>query len=961
MSGFLEEHDNSVVKMQRSERRQQALTKKRAAFEDREASSQGKLSHVKHAGKVLGAKDKAVSHRSTRTLTRTCLANSSVELSIDVPAVRPGHAGRWIKWVRKPSAARMSKYVMGAVAMQDSVEIGEEVLQVLSLVPTTIDARAVIASYVLEKADQALPEARSALAGWLWKELKLDQPDGALTLATAAEETRNLEAPASTNEFAIAQQPGHHHDSMENEYLSEKMGRARTRELKIYKKRAAYRERIAEAKASKASTKQPVRKDVVKPHRAARVAKRTSLANSSIEHSVDVPAVCPGTAGKWVRWIRKPYVSPCAKYLHLQVSSAVQSQAAESVLSSAPGAYEHVGEVVHDATKTDSEEVATQNAFDSKDLVDAKKDFGMDDSDAATEAPDSAVPSVSSTPETSPALQCSGEPTMSWEDELQPLPTSVTSPVMQYCAEPSLPSEDLKALKEIDDNLPRDRSSEAESPTMPASSTMQIDTAALLAKDVGAEKQENTELCSQEKLASEVETRKAIMRNLLHWQQEAHEEELQKLRMKLKEAEEQRESMAAAAADASAQKPRTAEVSSKISKAAALRIGREIEKRQAAEAQKARQASARLEEMRAAAAAKVGEAARLREEAEAEAAALAAQALAGATANAEKIAEACVKHAELEAQAMQEAALQEASEKANAMMRKAAEDAQILCAAAEKEVDTLKENLSSKSVELELLAVRVDTEKLGLEKRKAVMRDVLQAQQEAHNAQVQELTAKLAAEQEAHKSKVVETEVNERKRKIQDCETKISKLKLGQQLERQAAMECKKQRQSAARLQEMRNKAEAQMQEAMRRREVAEAQMQEVTRKREETEAEMEAARGRLFAEKERAHKEVRDAEGRATAIVEEAQKAAQEMCKPTESDLGEVEESPEQTSPAAEAQTFAMVEEGLSEELVAPEASADLDEDFMEWCLSGTVMTQAESEGEGDDEDDAVSWTVLA
>jgi hypothetical protein len=310
---------------------------------------------------------------------------------------------------------------------------------------------------------------------------------------------------------------------------------------------------------------------------------------------------------------------------------------------------------------------------------------------------------------------------------------------------------------------------------------------------------------------------------------------------------------------------------------------------------------------------------------------------------------------------MQEAALQEASEKANAMMRKAAEDAQILCAAAEKEVDTLKENLSSKSVELELLAVRVDTEKLGLEKRKAVMRDVLQAQQEAHNAQVQELTAKLAAEQEAHKSKVVETEVNERKRKIQDCETKISKLKLGQQLERQAAMECKKQRQSAARLQEMRNKAEAQMQEAMRRREVAEAQMQEVTRKREETEAEMEAARGRLFAEKERAHKEVRDAEGRATAIVEEAQKAAQEMCKPTESDLGEVEESPEQTSPAAEAQTFAMVEEGLSEELVAPEASADLDEDFMEWCLSGTVMTQAESEGEGDDEDDAVSWTVLA
>jgi len=54
---------------------------------------------------------------------------------------------------------------------------------------------------------------------------------------------------------------------------------------------------------------------------------------------------------------------------------------------------------------------------------------------------------------------------------------------------------------------------------------------------------------------------------------------------------------------------------------------------------------------------------------------------------------------------------------------------------------------------------------------------------------------------------------------------------------------------------------------------------------------------------------------------------------------------------------TFVIVEEDLCE--VASEALADQDEDFMEWCLSGTVMAQAASEV--DEDEDVVSWTVLA
>jgi len=90
-----------------------------------------------------------------------------------------------------------------------------------------------------------------------------------------------------------------------------KLQRASRRASSLSKDKAEYKKRASMSPRTRKASAGPVGSDFATPHRAARVAIRTSLAKGKIASSSDMPQISMGHAGSWTRWVQKPSVSKC--------------------------------------------------------------------------------------------------------------------------------------------------------------------------------------------------------------------------------------------------------------------------------------------------------------------------------------------------------------------------------------------------------------------------------------------------------------------------------------------------------------------------------------------------------------------------------------------------------------------------------------------------------------------------
>lgn len=88
-----------------------------------------------------------------------------------------------------------------------------------------------------------------------------------------------------------------------------KLHTASRRASSLHKDRVEYKKQCEASSKNRAKSAGPRGSDFSAPHRAARAATRSLLAQGSIAASEDMPQISMGCAGTWERWIRKPSIS----------------------------------------------------------------------------------------------------------------------------------------------------------------------------------------------------------------------------------------------------------------------------------------------------------------------------------------------------------------------------------------------------------------------------------------------------------------------------------------------------------------------------------------------------------------------------------------------------------------------------------------------------------------------------
>lgn len=88
-----------------------------------------------------------------------------------------------------------------------------------------------------------------------------------------------------------------------------KLQTASRRASSLHKDRVEYNHRAEASSKNRAKSAGPRGSDFSAPHRAARAATRSLLAQGAVAAGEDMPRISMGCAGTWERWIRKPAVS----------------------------------------------------------------------------------------------------------------------------------------------------------------------------------------------------------------------------------------------------------------------------------------------------------------------------------------------------------------------------------------------------------------------------------------------------------------------------------------------------------------------------------------------------------------------------------------------------------------------------------------------------------------------------
>mmetsp|Transcript_60528 Transcript_60528/g.95370 ORF Transcript_60528/g.95370 Transcript_60528/m.95370 type:complete len:353 (-) Transcript_60528:315-1373(-) len=92
-----------------------SLSKDRSQFEKRSSTSHGRKKSAAPSGS-----DFAVPHRAARAAKRTRLAKGAIATSSDMPQISMGRTGHWVRWLRKPSIARMGDFAIEEVDVDEN-------------------------------------------------------------------------------------------------------------------------------------------------------------------------------------------------------------------------------------------------------------------------------------------------------------------------------------------------------------------------------------------------------------------------------------------------------------------------------------------------------------------------------------------------------------------------------------------------------------------------------------------------------------------------------------------------------------------------------------------------------------------------------------------------------------------------------------------------------------------------
>mmetsp|Transcript_60530 Transcript_60530/g.95380 ORF Transcript_60530/g.95380 Transcript_60530/m.95380 type:complete len:352 (-) Transcript_60530:312-1367(-) len=92
-----------------------SLSKDRSQFEKRSSSSDGRKKSAAPSGS-----DFAFPHRAARAAKRTRLAKGAIATSSDMPQISMGRTGHWVRWLRKPSIARMGDFAIEEVDVDEN-------------------------------------------------------------------------------------------------------------------------------------------------------------------------------------------------------------------------------------------------------------------------------------------------------------------------------------------------------------------------------------------------------------------------------------------------------------------------------------------------------------------------------------------------------------------------------------------------------------------------------------------------------------------------------------------------------------------------------------------------------------------------------------------------------------------------------------------------------------------------
>mmetsp|Transcript_106860 Transcript_106860/g.168868 ORF Transcript_106860/g.168868 Transcript_106860/m.168868 type:complete len:352 (-) Transcript_106860:323-1378(-) len=136
-----------------------SLSKDRSQFEKRSSSSDGRKKSAAPSGS-----DFAVPHRAARAAKRTRLAKGAIATSSDMPQISMGRTGHWVRWLRKPSIARMGDFAI------EEVDVDETHIHDTQYYDTTVASPGYVSdfatSFDMDLNDQTLfPALASAEAG----------------------------------------------------------------------------------------------------------------------------------------------------------------------------------------------------------------------------------------------------------------------------------------------------------------------------------------------------------------------------------------------------------------------------------------------------------------------------------------------------------------------------------------------------------------------------------------------------------------------------------------------------------------------------------------------------------------------------------------------------------------------------------------------------------------------------
>jgi len=96
--------------------RVRSLSKDRSQFEKRSSTSHGRKKSAAPSGS-----DFVVPHRAARAAKRTRLAKGAIATSSDMPQISMGRTGHWVRWLRKPSIARMGDFAIEEVDVDENL------------------------------------------------------------------------------------------------------------------------------------------------------------------------------------------------------------------------------------------------------------------------------------------------------------------------------------------------------------------------------------------------------------------------------------------------------------------------------------------------------------------------------------------------------------------------------------------------------------------------------------------------------------------------------------------------------------------------------------------------------------------------------------------------------------------------------------------------------------------------